>query len=129
MQLYYEKVAARPDNESITQLSQYEAQQTRSMEQFAEDISLALARHINETFIPTLQQIDASMKAQSEQLPQSVSTAIADSVVPALSEIEKNIDGLTNKVVEIQDQNMARIAEDFVAHMDEAMGNQLNHLG
>ena len=129
VQVFYEKVSARPDNEGITQLVQYEAQQTKSMEQFAEDISLALTKQISEAFMPTLQQIDSSMRMQSEQLPQSVSSAIADNVVPALSEIEQNIGNLTSKVVEIQDQNMARIAEDFVAHMDEAMGSQLNRLG
>ena len=40
VQVFYEKVSARPDNEGITQLVQYEAQQTKSMEQFAEDISV-----------------------------------------------------------------------------------------
>ena len=129
LQLYYEKVAPRPDNEGITQMLQYEAQQTRSMEQFAEDISLALSRHISDAFMPVLSQIDQSMKMQAEQLPQAVAAAIGESVVPTLTGIETNIGQLTDQITETQNQNIGRIAEEFVAHMDQAMGSQLEHLG
>lgn len=128
LQTFYVAVP-RPDNEGFTRMIHYEERQTASMEQFAEDISLSLTKHIGEAFMPVLSQIDLTMKNQAVQLPQAVSEAIGESVVPTLQGIQENIGQLADQIAETQNQNMGKIAEEFVAHMDAAMGSQLEHLG
>ena len=129
IQLFYDKVKPRSDNEGFTRLIDLQNQQNDSMKQFAEDIALSLSEQLNQTFIPALQGIDQSMQKQSEVLPQAVGQAIGEAIIPAFQTIESSFGDMTERLAKMQDQSMEQVANNFVTHMDEAMGNQMTRLG
>ena len=128
LETYYDHVDQRPDNEGFTRLIRLQSEQRDSMSQFAEDISLSFADQINQTFVPTMQSISDSMQTQAKSLPSAVSSAINESVVPSLTGIEDSIGQMADQLVNMQGQNMDKIAGDFMTHMDQAMGNQFSEL-
>lgn len=97
--VYYEYVLPRPENDGFTKLIQYQQSQSQSMAQFAEQISMTMAE------------------------------ALGSSVVPTFQRIEQTIDALSDRLAKTQDQNMERIATEFVESMDKAMGSQMQRLG
>ena len=97
--VYYKYVLPRPENDGFTKLIQYQQSQSLSMSQFAEQISITMAN------------------------------ALGASVVPTFERIERTIDQLSEKLAKTQDQNMERITTEFIAGMDKAMGDQMQHLG
>ena len=129
IQLFYDKIKPRSDNEGFTRLIELQNQQNDSMKQFAEDIALSLSEQLNQTFIPALQGIDQSMQKQSEVLPQAVGQAIGEAIIPAFQTIESSFGDMTERLAKMQDQSMEQVANNFVTHMDEAMGNQMTRLG
>lgn len=129
IQVFYDKVKPRSDNEGFTRLIELQNQQNDSMKQFAEDIALSLSEQLNQTFIPALQGIDQSMQKQSEVLPQAVGQAIGEAIIPAFQTIESSFGDMTERLAKMQDQSMEQVANNFVTHMDEAMGNQMTRLG
>ena len=76
----------------------------------------------------SMQSMNDTLQAQSRELPEAIKTAITVSVVPTLAGIEDNIGQMTSQITSTQNRNIERVADDFVAHMEIAMGNQLTKL-
>lgn len=108
---YYDIVSPRPENEAYTRLINSQEEQKKSMAQFAEDIAIAFSKHLEES------------------LPNAVSQGISDSIVPTMKGIQERMSQLAEQVASAQDQNLERITNDFVGHLDQTMGSQFERLG
>lgn len=95
----YYKNEKHPENEGFTMLIKLQSEQNNSMKQLAEDISVHFADKLKE------------------------------SLIPSMVGIQDTIEKLAASVAESQNEKLGEIAEGFVTHIDEAMGNQFTHLG
>lgn len=115
--IYYKIVGQHPENEAISRLLHYQERQTDSMNQFAEDISIAVADALEAKLSPTL-----------SVLPDQMATAINDAIAPTMVQMGEQFGIVADKLSEAQTTGVEQIVGEFVTQMREIMGNQFNNL-
>ena len=119
--LFYRYCGYRPENEAVSRLLQLQEDQTDSMNQFAEEISIALADAIDKALAPTL-----------SQLPDQMSQAIQSNIAPTMQSISDSIhtlaDELTDNITQAQRTGVEDIVDSFLEQMDRAVGGQMENL-
>ena len=119
--LYYRYGGYRPENEAVSRLLQLQEEQTDSMNQFAEEISIALADALDKALAPAL-----------NQLPEQMSQAIQANISPTMQAIGKSIDNLagelTQNLTQAQNAGVETMVNNFLDQMDRAVGGQMGNL-
>lgn len=119
--LFYRYGGYRPENEAVSRLLQLQEEQTNSMNQFAEEISIALADAINKTLGPTL-----------NQLPEQMLLAIQSTITPTMQAVGDSINNLagelTQNLTQAQNSGVENMVNNFLDQMDRAVGGQMGNL-
>lgn len=119
--LFYRYGGYRPENEAVSRLLQLQEEQTDSMNQFAEEISIALADALDKALAPTL-----------NQLPEQMSQAIQANISPTMQAIGASLDNLagelTQNLTQAQNTGVEAMVNNFLDQMDRAVGGQMGNL-
>lgn len=119
--VFYRYAGYRPENEAVSRLLQFEEEQTDSLNQFAEEISIALADALEKALAPTL-----------NQLPEQMSLAIQANISPTMQAIGNSIDNLagelTQNLTQAQSAGVETMVNNFLDQMDRAVGGQMGNL-
>ena len=113
---------SKPDNAAISKFLSYQREQTDSMREFAENISIALADAMGNVFNPVF-----------EKLPDQISQAMNNELAPTLKGLEASMDTmaseLTTKIVDAQSEGVSGLVDQFMSQMDSMMHGQIENLG
>ena len=116
--LFYRYIGAHPEDAAMADLLQNEKEQTNAMNQFAEEISLALT--------------DA-LTPMMTSLPGELASKLEGMFIPAMDKLLEEFVAqgkLTNEIVaRAGTEGVGTIVENFVGQMDHMMGDQFSHLG
>ena len=119
--VFYRYGGYRPENEAVSRLLQLQEEQTNSMNQFAEEISIALADAIDKTLAPTL-----------NQLPEQLFMAIQGTIAPTMQAVGESINNLagelTQNLTQAQSNGVENMVNNFLDQMDRAVGGQMANL-
>lgn len=119
--LFYRYGGYRPENEAVSRLLQLQEEQTDSMNQFAEEISIALADAIDKALTPTL-----------TQLPEQMAQTIQNSMVPTMEALNGSIhtlaEELTQNLTQAQNNGVETIVNQFLDQMNQSVGGQMANL-
>jgi len=151
---YYKFLGQHPDNTAISKLLQYQESQTDSMNQFAEDISIAIADviedkimpsltsipyeiagAINETMAPTIMQMNNQLESVATNLtdaqralPSQIANAVNEVMNPTMLQLNSQFESVADRLANAQSEGVERIVNQFVAQMQEVMGGQFDSL-
>lgn len=121
LETYYKGMGRHPENDVISRILSYQQSQTESMEQFAENISVALADTLGNVFTPAL-----------TSLPDQISQSMHQQLSPALDVMETNFNKLTGELStqlsSAQEQGVEVLIEKFMVGMDKMLDGQVENL-
>ena len=121
LETYYKGMGRHPENDVISRILSYQQSQTESMEQFAENISVALADTLGNVFTPAL-----------ASLPDQISQSMHQQLRPALDVMETNFNKLTGELStqlsSAQEQGVEVLIEKFMVGMDKMLNGQVENL-
>lgn len=151
---YYKFLGQHPDNTAISKLLQYQESQTDSMNQFAEDISIAIADvieakimpsltsipyeiagAIGETMVPAMTQMNSQLESVADNLtnaqkvmPEQISNALNEAMVPMMRQMSNQFESVADRLSNAQSEGVERIVNQFVDQMQKIMGGQFDSL-
>jgi len=114
---YYRVLGQHPDNHAMAKLLQYQESQTDSMNQFAEDISIAIADVIENKLMPSLSII-----------PSEIANAVNDVMSPTMMQMSNQFEIIADKLSSAQNEGVERIVDQFVSQMHDIMGGQFDSM-
>ena len=149
--LFYRYSGYRPENEAFSRLLQFQEEQTDSMNQFAEEISIALADAIRDTLaptltalpeqmaemmanniVPTMEKLQTSVRDLTEELPKQIAQTITSNITPTMQAVSKELKTLTEEMsetfAEAQQNGVIDMVDHFFDEMDRAIGGQMENL-
>ena len=121
LETYYRCLGRKPDNDAMAKMLSYQQSQTCSLDQFAEQISVALGDVLENTLSPAL-----------NALPDQISQSMQSCLSPSMEALENNLASITsdlsNKLSTAQEEGVGTLIEKFVSEMNNLMGGQIDNL-
>ena len=119
---FYKHTGYNPENDAIARVLQIQEDQRDTMNQFAENISLAFENVVENSLAPAL-----------SQLPEQISVAVQNTITPSMQTMGNSFQTLATELTEnlchAQNNGVETIVDQFLERMNALMGTQIENLG